>query len=457
MKLVIAGCGKIGELIISYLSKENHSITVIDKDKNVINNIVNMYDVGGVVGNATYVEILKDANVQKCDIFMAVGGNDEDNFISAKLAKTLGARTTIARVRDTDYTEQAEIMKETFGLDMLINPELAVAEELFYRLKYPFSSTVFPFENGKVVSIEVKVPEDSGVANKSIVELVGGFESRIIVGAILRDGAIQKDGLLEIPNGESIIHGNDLVNIISTPEVLDMATKKLGVANKKIRSVCIIGGSRVAHHLSKMLTNIHIGVKIIEADEERCRKLIAKLNSRVEIVYADGTNEQVLSEERIGSYDACITLTGHDEENIIVSLFAKEKGVGTVITKVNNDRLDVVLDKLELDSKISSKNVTVSQVLHFIRSFRSKQENTMEQLKKSMNNKLEILEFNIGEDKDFVGKSIKFLKIKSGILIGSIVRNGAVIVPSGDFIFEPYDKVIIYTKSGIRSLDRILR
>lgn len=451
MKIVIAGCGKIGSLIVSYLCQENHSITVIDKDQEVINDILNLYDVGGVVGNATYVEVLKDAKVHKCDIFMAVGGNDEDNFVSANLAKALGAKKTIARVRDTDYTEQAEIMKETFKLDMIINPELAVAEELFYRLKYPYSSEVQTFEEGKIVSIEVKVPEDSGIADRSIIELVSGFESRIIVGAILRDGQ------LEIPNGESIIKGGDLVNIISTPEVIEAASRKLGVVTKKIRSVFIIGGSRIAHHLSKMLTDVNMNVKIVEEDEARCKRLIAKLNSSVEIVHADGTNEQVLSEERIGSYDACITLTGHDEENIIVSLFAKERGVGTVITKINNDRLDKVLNTLNLDSKISSKNVTLSQVLHFIRSFRSREENSIEQLNKSMQDKLEILEFNIGEDKDFVGKAIKHLRIKPGILIGCIVREDQVIVPSGSIVFEKNDKVIIFTKSSIKSLDRILR
>lgn len=451
MKIVIAGCGKIGASLIKYLCQENHSITVIDRDKQVINDIINVYDVGGIVGDATYVGVLREAKVHKCDMFMAVGGNDEDNFVSANLAKMLGAKKTIARVRDTDYTEQAKIMKEAFRLDMLINPELAVAEKIFYRLRYPYSDEVYPFENGNIVSLELKIQKDSGIANKSIVELVGGFDSKIIVGAILRDG------VLEIPNGESIIQEGDLVNIISTPENIEIASRKMGIAIKKIRSVFIIGGSRIAHHLSKMLTDINVNVKIIEEDIERCERLIEKLDSRVEIVHADGTNEQVLSEERIEAYDACITLTGHDEENIIISLFAKEKGVKTVLTKINNDRLDGVLDMLALNSKISSKKTTVNQVLHFIRSCRAKEDNTMEQLKKSMRDKLEILEFNIGEDKDFIGKAIRNLKIKPGILIGCIVRNGNVIVPSGSVSFEAYDKVIIFTKSSIKSLDRILR
>lgn len=451
MKIVIAGCGKIGALLISHLSRENHSITVIDKDQSVINDIINLYDVGGIVGNSTYVEVLKDAKVHKCDVFMAVGGNDEDNFISANLAKVLGAKKTVARIRDTDYTEQEEIMKEAFKVDMIINPEFAVAEELFYRLKYPYSNDVLTFEDGKIVSIEVKIPEDSGIADRSIIEIVTGFESRIIVGAILRNG------VLEIPNGESMIKGGDLVNIISTPDVLESASRKLGVAIKKIRSVFIVGGSRIAHHLAKMLTDVNVNVKIVEEDEERCKRLTSKLNSSVEIIHADGTNEQVLSEERIDSYDACITLTGHDEENIIVSLFAKDKGVNTVITKINNDRLDNVLNTLELDSKISSKNVTLSQVLHFIRSFKSKEENSIEQLNTSMKNKIEILEFNIGEDKDFVEKAIKQLKIKPDILITSIVRDGQVVVPSGSLVFEKNDKIIIFTKSSIKSLDRILR
>lgn len=451
MKIVIAGCGKIGASIIKYLCQENHSITVIDRDKDVINDIINVYDVGGIVGNATYVETLKEANVPKCDLFMAVGGNDEDNFVSANLAKLLGARKTAARVRDTDYTEQPEIMMKAFGLDLLINPELAAAEEIFYRLNYPYSSEVYTFENGNVVSLEVKIPEGSGIANKSIIELVGGFESRIIVGAILRNDT------LEIPNGESIIKEGDLVNLISTPENIETASRKMGISTKKIRSVFIIGGSRIAHHLSKMLTKVNVNVKIVENNIERCEKLIEKLNSQVDIVHADGTNEQVLAEERVEAYDACITLMGHDEENIIISLFAKDKGVKTVLTKINNDRLDGVLNRLQLGSKVSSTKATVNQVLHFIRTCKFKDESTMEQLKKSMHDKLEILEFEIGADRDFVGKAIKNLKIKPGVLIGCIIRNGNVIVPSGSIAFEEDDKVIIFTKFSIKSLDRILR
>lgn len=451
MKIVIAGCGKIGTSIIKYLCKEGHSITVIDQNKELINSIINVYDVGGVSGSCTSTVTLKEANINKCNIYISVTGDDETNFVSCKVAKELGAKKTICRFRDTDYTEQAELMRDLFGIDMLVNPEFAVAKDLFYRLRFPYSSEVSYFEKGRVISVEVKIPEGSPAANKTISEFVENNDSKIIVGAILREDN------LEIPNGESLILAGDVLNIISTPENIDSVIKNMGIPYKRVKSVLIVGGSRISYHLSNLLFDIGVDVKIVESSTIRCKELAERLNSNVEIVQADGTNEQVLAEEGIESYDACLTLTGHDEENILISLFAKTNGVGTVITKLNNDKLVEILDKLELNGKISPKKVTINQVLYFIRSNRAKEENTIEKLRKTMDDKLEILEFNVNGNDDFVSKEIKQLKIRPGVLIACIIRKGKIIIPSGEDYFDADDKVIVCAKSSVNSLDGILR
>lgn len=452
MKITIAGCGKIGKTIIDLLSNEGHSITVIDKQRSIVNDIVNLYDVGAVEGNATSIETLREANTAKCDIFISVCENDETNFVSCALAKALGAKKTIARARDTDYASQGDTMRDIFSIDMMINPEHAVAKDLFDRLRFPVAGEVSSFEMGKAVSVELKVHENSKIVGKTISNFMSENDLKVVIGAIYRD-----DNLI-IPNGDTEIQEDDLISVISNPENVDDFLEAMGMRSEKARSVFIVGGSRIAYHLTNLLTEEGVDVKIIEEKPERCRYLAEKLDSKVEIVQADGTNELILAEEGIDSYDACLSLTGYDEENILISLYAKTTGVPTVITKLTNDRLDEILDKLELGKKVSPKQVTVNQVLYFIRSIRAKEENTIEKLRKTMNGKLEILQFDVNDDADFVGKAIKDLKIRSGVLIACVIRGNKVIVANGNLEIDGDDKIIIMTKSsGLKSLDSILR
>lgn len=451
MKIVVAGCGKIGSSIVKYLVNEGHSVTVIDEDENLLNDFITSYDVGAIVGNAAYVSTQQEANVSRCSIFIAVTGNDELNLVSSRVAKSLGAKKTIARVRDTEYTDQSDLLKESFDIDMIINPELTTAKEIFNILRFPFAKSVSAFENGKAVSVEIKVPEDCEISNKSVKDLMTEFDRKIIFAGILRD-----DELI-IPNGESVVLSGDRINIISSPKNIDEFFKKAGIFNQKVTSVFIVGGSRISFHLARMLSEDGVDVKIIERDEQRCKLLTQSLTGAVEIVKADGTNEQILDEEGISTYSACVALTNHDEENILVSLYAKTHSVETIITKINNDRLNDILNELGISTRIQPRRVTVNHILYFTRVMRAKEENTIERLRKTMNDKMEILEFNVNSSEDFTGKSIKELSIKNGILLASIIRRGKAIVPSGDVVIDGDDKIIIATKTNVKSLDRILK
>lgn len=451
MKIVVAGCGKIGSSIIKYLVSEGHSVTVIDEDENVLNDILAVCDVGAIAGNASYVSTQQEANVSRCSIFIAVTGNDELNLVSSKVAKSLGAKKTIVRVRDTEYTDQSDMLKECFNIDMIINPELTTAKEIFNILRFPFAKTVSAFENGKAVSVEIEVPENSEITNKSVKDLMTEFDRKIIFAGILRG----ED--LIIPNGESVIMADDRINIISSPKNIDDFFKKAGIFNQKVTSVFIVGGSRISFHLARMLSEDGVEVKIIEKNENRCKLLTQSLTGDIEIVKADGTNEQILDEEGISSYSAFVALTNFDEENILVSLYAKSHEIETIITKINNDRLNGILDELGVSTRIQPRKVTVNHILYFTRVMRAKEENTIERLRKTMNDKMEILEFNVNNSEDFSGKSIKDLSIKNGILLASIIRKGKAIVPSGDVVIDGDDKIIIATKTNVKSLDRILK
>ena len=452
MKIVIAGCGKIGTSIISYLCNEKHSLTVIDKDPEIINNVLNYYDVGGIVGNITYVSTMMEANVQKCNIFISVTDNDELNLVSCRIAKALGANKTIARVNDTEYTDQSELLKKCFDIDMVINPELATAKEILNLLRFPFATKVSSFEKGRAVGVEFKVPINSAISNKTVKDIMIEFGGKCIIAGVLKNN----DEII-IPNGDTIIEDNDIINLISTPSNIYEFVNKIGILTEKIKSVFIIGGSRISFHLARMLSKEGVAVKIIEKRESRCRHLMEGLDNSVEIIMADGTNEQILSEERLPDYDACVSLTNLDEENIISSLYARSHGIGTIITKLNNDRLNDILTNLNLPKKISPKKIAVNNIIFFTRVFRAKEENTIERLRKSLNDKMEVLEFSVNNNPDFTGKCIKDLNLKSSIILASIIRQSTAIVPSGNEVIEGNDKIIISTKTNIKSLDKILK
>ena len=336
------------------------------------------------------------------------------------------------------------------GLGM-VNPSGAFFPRIFNRLRFPFARNVSSFERGKPVSVEIYVPDDFVMLNKSIKEIMSKYEKKLVISGILRNNE------LIIPNGDTVIQSGDIINLMSTPKNIDEFFKNAGLFNQKIKSVFTVGGSKISVHLARMLQEEGIDMKIIEQNETRCHEIIEVLNDNVEVVLADGTNEQILDEEGLSSYDACISLTNHDEENILVSLYAKSHNLDTIITKINNDRLNEILNELDLKAKISPDKLTVNHILYFTRAMRAKEENTIETLIKTMNDKMEILEFNVNESEDFTNKSIKELCIKKDILLNCIIRKNKVIVPTGDVVIEGDDKIIISTTTNIKSLERILR
>ncbi len=450
MKIIIIGAGKVGKTLAKHLTDEGHNIIVIEKDKQVLDNLLNTYDVAGFVGNGATVDIQNEAEVSKADLFIAVTDNDELNLVCCRLARALGAKKVIARVRDTDYTEQADLMRDSFGIDVIVNPEHAAAEEIANLLRFPFATLVTSFEKGKVVSVEIKVPEECPIINKSVEEIVKEFSATLIVGAILRDGEVI------IPSGQDIICAGDYVNFISTPQKIDAFFKKADIFNRKVKSVLIIGGSRISYHLSKALVEGGVKVKIIEKRNERCQQLLESLE-KVEVVHADGSQKQILDEEGMADYDAMVALTDIDEQNIIISLYAKSKNVETVVGKVNNDTFYNLLEDISLEACVSPKDVVANQIIYYTRSLKSKEDGKLESLRKMFDSKLEILEMDVADDSEIVGKQIKDINFKSDVVIAAIVRKRSIILPSGDVCLEGDDKIILATSRKIEEIDSIIK
>ena len=436
MKIVIVGSGKVGRSITKSLAQENHDITIIDINKQAVDSTSNQYDIQGIYGNGAISSVQLEAKVNKADMFIAVTNKDELNMICCCTAKALGAKCAIARIRDTDYIDEYDFIKENLNIEFVVNPELTAAEEIYNILRFPFAIQVFPFAKGKVMSVEIKIPSESLICGKSIKTLMGESKSKVLISSIIR-----KDRAI-IPNGEFEINADDRINIVGAPAKIDAFFKEVKIYNKRVKSVLIIGGSRISFYLTRFLTGDNIKVKIIERDEKRCKELLSNLE-KVEVINADGVLKQVLDEENISGYDACIGLTGLDEQNIITSIYAKSKQVDTVISKVNNETFTEILDDIKLDTVVSPKQVIADQIVMYSRSLRVRSEHSLVRLYKIMEGKVELLEFNIGDNEKIVNKAIKDVKLKNEVLICSIIRGNQVIYPSGDEILLANDCIVV--------------
>ncbi len=451
MKVVIIGSGKVGRSIIRHLSAEKHDITVIDNNKQSLEHTSNAHDVQCVFGNGALKQIQLEAGVNKADMFVAVTDKDELNIVCCLTAKLLGAKSIVARIRDTDYVGEYDFLREELGIEFIVNPEQASAEELRNILRFPFAMQVYNFNKGKVSSVEIKLPVESKLCGMTIRDIAKEYNAGIHFAGVMREEKAY------IPNGDFVLQAEDYIVIVGKPAQINTFFNEIDIFNKRVKSVMIIGGSRISFYLARMLAEDGIKVKILEKDKQRCQDLIEGLD-RVEVINADGILKHVLDEENLSSYDACIGLTGLDEQNIIISLYAKTKQVETTIAKVNYDIFNEILDEVGLNATISPKELIANQIVLYARSLKAKNENELVTLYKILDGAAEILEFNIGDNEHFVGKAIKDLKLKQDIYISSIIRKNQVVDPTGEEILQEKDTVIVSTTDkGLKKVNDILR
>lgn len=454
MNIIIAGVGKIGLAVISVLVKEGHNVTVIDKSRDIITEVTNIYDVMGVCGNCADCETLEEAGIDKAEIFIAFTDSDEMNMLSCFLAKKMGAKHTVARIRNPEYNDRSlGFMRQQLDLSMSVNPELLVAQELYNILKIPSAFKVEYFARRSLEMIEMKLKSDSPLCGKKLSKLREKQNVEFLIGAVLRDGRVI------IPDGSFELSAGDIISVAATPGDMHKLLKSFGITTRQAKSVMLLGGSKTAYYLSKMLLSSGNEVKIIEKDTRRCEELSDVIPKAV-LINGDGSQQELLLEEGLRSLDAFVALTGMDEENILMSIFASNQNVPKVISKVNRAEMAKMAEKLGLDCIVSTKSITSDIILRYTRALEnSLGSSSIEALYKIMGGKVEALEFKVKEDAKLIGVPIKDLKIKPGILIAGITRvSRKTIIPSGDDCIMQDDRVIILSaESRIAKLSDILR
>jgi trk system potassium uptake protein TrkA len=450
MKIIIAGCGKIGSAIVESLVREGHDILIIDKDQSVIEEATNIYDIMGICGNCADSDVLEEANAKSAELYIAVTDSDELNMLSCYIAKKMGAEYTMARIRTPEYNDNSlAVMKREFQISMPINPERLAARELFNILKFPSAIKIESFSHRNMEMIELYLKDDCALDGVKLIDVRQKFNSQVLICCVQRGDEVY------IPDGNFILKGGDRIGITGSHTELHKFFRATGLFQRQAKDVIILGGSRVAYYLAEMLTHIGTSVKIIDKDEKTCEFLSENLPQAV-IIHGDGGRQELLIQEGLSRTDAFVSLTGLDETNILISMFAMISKVPKVITKVNRDELIPLAERFGLDSIISPKKIISDVVVSYARAIQNSLGSNVETLYKLMDNKVEALEFNVREESCVVNIPLKKFKLRENVLIIAIIRDRKIITPTGNTDIKLGDRVIIITTSqGLRDLSDI--
>ena len=447
MNIIIVGCGKIGSTILESLVEEGHDVVGIDTDEKVINEMTNMYDVMGVCGSGTDCEMLTEAGVENAEIFIAATSSDELNMISCFIAKKMGAKHTIARVRNPEYNQKnIGFLKQQLDLSMAINPEMLAAVEMFNILKLPSAVKIQTFSQRNFEIIEMILKEGSALAGVKLMDLRSKFKAKFLVCVVQRGEEVY------IPSGNFQLMAGDKIGLTASPSEIQKLMRAIGADKKQAKDIMILGGSKIAYYLAKMLTASGNGVKIIEKDHEKCEELSDSLDKAV-IIEGDGAQQELLLEEGLKTLDAFVALTGIDEENILISIFAANQKVPTVISKINRNELAGMAARLGLDCIISPKKIVSDVIVRYARALENSRGSNVETLYNIMDDKAEVLEFNVKSDFKQVNIPLRDLTLKKNILIAGIIRDRKPIIPAGDDCIMKHDKVIVVVGSDQRLND----
>lgn len=453
MKIIIVGCGKVGTTLTEQLSSEGHEVTVIDRDGEILKSVAESCDVMGVVGNGAVYQVQMEAGIVDADLLIATTNSDELNMLCCLIAKKAGNCHTIARIRNSEYSTEIGFIREELNLSLAINPELAAAREISRLLKFPSAIKIDTFAKGRVELIKFMVPEGSKLHNMPIYEVILKLRSSVLICALERGNEVM------IPDGSVRLQAGDKISIVaSVAEVLKFL-KAVGIPNNSVKTAMLIGGGKITYYLAKMLEDTPIKLKIIEKDMDRCRFLSEEFPNAI-IIHGDAADQQVLLEEGIRQTEAFAALTGFDEENIMLSLYAASQSEvnAKLITKVNKIAFEGVINSMNLGSVIYPKLLTADTIVRYVRAMHNSVGSNVETLYKLVANKVEALEFRVGKDAPMIGIPLEKLSLKKNLLVACINRNGQIIIPRGKDTIEENDTVIIVTMvTGLKDLKDILR
>lgn len=441
MKIIIVGGGKVGKTIIESMLKEKHEVILVDNDPAVVGNVTNLYDVMGICANGTEYEKLLEAGADKADLFIAVTGSDELNMLSCFAAKKIGARHTVARVRNSEYnTASWGFMKQQLEISMAVNPEKLAAEAIYDILKLPSATKVESFTARSFEMIEIIVKKGSAIDGMTLVDLRKKFSEKFLV------CVVQRENDVFIPNGTFKVLSGDKIGVMVTNDDAHSILKKFGYPAKEAKNIMLIGASKTAIYLADMLIKGRSSVKIIEKDPEVCDIVCERLSSKASVVCGDGMSREILLEEGVDGLDALVALTDRDEENILISFYALSKQVQKVIAKVNRNELSSISENLGLETTFSPKNIVADILVRYARAIGNSIGSKVETLYSLFGGNAEALEFNVEQDFEFADVPIKKLETKPGILVAGITRGDEALIPGGDDCILSGDKVIVVAK-----------
>ncbi|MBQ2847693.1 MAG: Trk system potassium transporter TrkA [Clostridia bacterium] len=442
MHIIIVGLGKLGMTMTKQLVNEGHSITVVDTNNEKLTAAVDAYDVMGVWGNGATVETLEEAGASKAKLIIAATASDEMNILCCLIANRMGTENTIARVRNPDYAAQMQFLRNELGISMIVNPEYETANEISRIIRFPSAANLDSFARGKIEIARIRIHSDNMLCDMPVYEIRKKIKAKVLVCAVQRDEEVY------IPSGDFVMRCDDTISITGTRSELSHFMKQTGVYKQKIKNVMIIGGGRIAYYLAKQLSDTGRNIKLIEQNNDRCYHLSDMLPD-ITVIHGDGTDQDLLDEQGLDYQDALVSLTGIDEENIIVSMYAESKGINKVITKVNRHSYSILND-IGLETVVSPQIVAGNLVTRYVRALHNSAGNSQIQtLYKLVGGKVEAVEFVVPDDAGYTNIPFKDLELLPNLLIGCIIRNGKIIFPGGDDVMKTNDNIIVVTAGRI--------
>lgn len=450
MQILIVGCGKVGYTLAEQLSREDNDITVLDTNSSRVQFLVEELDIMGYIGSGISFETLAEAGVKKADLLIAVTGSDEVNLMCCLIAKKAGHCQTIARVRNPEYTSEMEFLKKELGLAMIINPELIAAAEIARVLRVPSAIDVEVFAKGKAEILRLRIKPGSILCDLPVQEISARLGSDILVCVVERGSEVI------IPDGNFVLKEKDTIHIAGAPKKTGQFFKKIGVDTDPVHDIMIVGGGKISYYLAKMLLASGMDVKIIERDAACCEMLCQSLPDAT-VIHGDGTDKALLMEEGLENADSFAALTGMDEENVFLSLYAKHVSDIKTVTKINRISFDEVIDTLDLDTVVHPKNITAEFIIRYARAFGNSIGSNVETLHRIANGRVEALEFVIRENSPVLNTTLMDMDIREGVLVACIQRKGQVILPRGGDSMQVGDNVIVITThTGLSDISDIL-
>lgn len=449
LNIIIVGCGVVGTALVEQLVLENHDITVVDTSPQKVQKITDMYDVMGVVGNGASFSVQKDAGIIDADLIIAVTDSDELNLLCCTVASRVGHCATIAKVRNPEYSHELNHIKDKLGLAMIVNPEYEASREIYKILCLPTALEVTSFAHGKADLVKIRIPHGNILDGMTLAQLGKSTNDVLICG-------VERDKQIYIPTGDFELKAGDMISFVAPAKKVSDFFKHIGFETNKVKNTMIIGGGDAGYYLAKRLSDNGIDVCLIDKDKERCEE-IATLLPKVVVINGNGVDEDLLTEEGIQSAESFVTLTGSDEENILLTVHAKQFSNAKLVTKINKIRFKDAINNLDIGSVIYPRYITSEAIIAYVRAKNASKGSNVETLYHLFDHRVEAVEFKIDKESKVTNTPIMKLKLKDNLLICFIFRRGKVIIPSGQDCILPGDSVmIVTTHTGFNDISNIL-